>query len=138
MLNKGAWIITGGTHAGVMKYVGEAVRDYALASGTTGRTNVIAIGIASWGVLDQRETLMSPKVCTEGYFVGCMYERGLWENMHYIFVASGTTGRTNVIAIGIASWGVLDQRETLMSPKVCTKGYFVGYMYERGLWENMH
>ena len=68
------------------------------------------------GVLDQRETLMSPKVCTEGHFVGCMYESGA---VREYALASGTTGRTNVIAIGIASWGVLDQRETLMSPKVC-------------------
>ncbi|XP_041459667.1 transient receptor potential cation channel subfamily M member-like 2 isoform X2 [Lytechinus variegatus] len=50
-----AWIITGGTHAGVMKYVGDAVRDHTLANG---RSNVVAIGIASWGVIRNREKLI--------------------------------------------------------------------------------
>eukprot|EP00057_Strongylocentrotus_purpuratus_P010202 XP_011664676.1 PREDICTED: transient receptor potential cation channel subfamily M member 2 isoform X5 [Strongylocentrotus purpuratus] len=50
-----AWIITGGTHAGVMKYVGDAVRDHNLANG---RSNVVAIGIASWGVITNREKLI--------------------------------------------------------------------------------
>ena len=27
----GAWIVTGGRHYGVMKHVGEAVRDYTIA-----------------------------------------------------------------------------------------------------------
>ena len=48
-----------------MKYVGDAIKDYSLASGITGRSNVVAIGFASWGVIDQREKLISDKVrCT--------------------------------------------------------------------------
>ncbi|XP_030849301.1 transient receptor potential cation channel subfamily M member 2-like isoform X2 [Strongylocentrotus purpuratus] len=51
----GAWIITGGIHAGVMKYVGDAVRHHNLA---TGRSDIVAIGIASWGVIKNREKLI--------------------------------------------------------------------------------
>ncbi|XP_033100604.1 transient receptor potential cation channel subfamily M member-like 2 [Anneissia japonica] len=60
-LSTGAWIITGGTHAGVMKYVGDAVREQVEASGTLSRNNVVAIGIASWGVIDQKEKLTKGK-----------------------------------------------------------------------------
>ena len=45
-----------------MKYVGDAIRDYALASGNATRTNVVAIGIATWGVIDQRDKLINEKV----------------------------------------------------------------------------
>lgn len=45
-----------------MRYVGEAVRDYAIAAGGTAATNVVAIGIATWGVIDQQEALISQEV----------------------------------------------------------------------------
>ncbi|KAK3595125.1 hypothetical protein CHS0354_002378 [Potamilus streckersoni] len=51
---KGAWIITGGTKTGVMKLVGEAVTDPILTNGTTD-TNIVALGIATWGCLANRE-----------------------------------------------------------------------------------
>lgn len=54
----GAWIVTGGTNAGVMKHVGEAVRDFGLTS--EGR--VMAIGIASWGCIQSKEQLISADV----------------------------------------------------------------------------
>uniref|UniRef100_A0A2K5ELM0 Transient receptor potential cation channel subfamily M member 2 n=1 Tax=Aotus nancymaae TaxID=37293 RepID=A0A2K5ELM0_AOTNA len=44
----GAWIITGGSHAGVMKQVGEAVRDFSL-SRSYKEGEVITIGVATWG-----------------------------------------------------------------------------------------
>ena len=52
-----AWIITGGTHAGVMKHVGEAVRDYKTAHGS--QNSVVAIGLASWGVVSNKEELIN-------------------------------------------------------------------------------
>ena len=42
LLIVGAWIVTGGMHAGVMKHVGEAVRDHTIAHGN--KTQVVAIG----------------------------------------------------------------------------------------------
>lgn len=56
----GAWIITGGTHAGVMKHVGQAVRDYALSSSMHGK--IVAIGMATWGVIHNRDVLVHSEV----------------------------------------------------------------------------
>uniref|UniRef100_A0A3Q3FVU7 Transient receptor potential cation channel, subfamily M, member 2 n=1 Tax=Labrus bergylta TaxID=56723 RepID=A0A3Q3FVU7_9LABR len=44
----GAWIITGGTHAGVMKHVGQAVRDNALS-------------MATWGIIHNKDALVRPE-----------------------------------------------------------------------------
>ncbi|XP_070175133.1 transient receptor potential cation channel subfamily M member-like 2 [Littorina saxatilis] len=56
-LSTGAWIVTGGTAAGVMKHVGEAVRDYGL----TAEGRVICIGIAPWGCVQNKEVLIDPE-----------------------------------------------------------------------------
>ena len=56
----GAWIITGGTHAGVMRYVGEAVREFTDAHGL--KTNIVALGIAPWGVINNKESLIDEEV----------------------------------------------------------------------------
>ncbi|XP_061167153.1 transient receptor potential cation channel subfamily M member-like 2 [Saccostrea echinata] len=55
----GAWIITGGTNAGVMKHVGEAVRDYGLVSAST--NPIIVIGVATWGCIQNKEDLIDPE-----------------------------------------------------------------------------
>ncbi|XP_062614395.1 transient receptor potential cation channel subfamily M member-like 2 isoform X2 [Saccostrea cucullata] len=55
----GAWIITGGTNAGVMKHVGEAVRDYGLVSAST--NPIIVIGVATWGCIQNKEDLTDPE-----------------------------------------------------------------------------
>ncbi|XP_061181480.1 transient receptor potential cation channel subfamily M member 2-like [Saccostrea echinata] len=51
----GAWIITGGINAGVMRYVGEAMRDYWLTAAST--VPVVALGITTWGCVKNREDL---------------------------------------------------------------------------------
>ncbi|XP_016850135.2 transient receptor potential cation channel subfamily M member 4 [Anolis carolinensis] len=56
----GAWIMTGGLHAGVGRHVGEAVRDHTTAS-TNPSTHVVAMGIAPWGIVEQRRSLVNPK-----------------------------------------------------------------------------
>ena len=56
----GAWIITGGTNAGVMKHVGEAVRDYGLVSAST--NPIIVIGVATWGCIQNKEDLVDTEV----------------------------------------------------------------------------
>eukprot|EP00057_Strongylocentrotus_purpuratus_P015555 XP_011670029.1 PREDICTED: transient receptor potential cation channel subfamily M member 2-like [Strongylocentrotus purpuratus] len=65
----GAWIITGGIHAGVMKYVGDAVRHHNLA---TGRSDIVAIGIASWGVIKNREKLIDDNTSENAMAVAMM------------------------------------------------------------------
>ena len=49
--------MTGGSHAGVMKYVGQAVRDQALSSRST-HGQMVAIGMASWGAIHNRQALV--------------------------------------------------------------------------------
>ncbi|CAG09283.1 unnamed protein product, partial [Tetraodon nigroviridis] len=61
----GAWVITGGTHTGVMKHVGEAVKDYALSSST--HSQIVAIGVATWGIIHNRGSLVEPKYGNHGY-----------------------------------------------------------------------
>ncbi|XP_050628337.1 transient receptor potential cation channel subfamily M member 4 isoform X3 [Macaca thibetana thibetana] len=55
----GAWIVTGGLHTGIGRHVGVAVRDHQTAS--TGGTKVVAMGVAPWGVVRNRDTLTNPK-----------------------------------------------------------------------------
>ena len=61
VLYAGAWIITGGTLAGVMKHVGKAVRDYALSSGSM-QGQIVAIGVATWGIIHKRKALVHSEV----------------------------------------------------------------------------
>lgn len=56
----GAWIVTGGTNLGVMKHVGEAVRDYGLTSANS--SPIVAIGIATWGCVQKKDELISVDV----------------------------------------------------------------------------
>ena len=48
--------MTGGTHTGVMKHVGEAVRDYTIAHGN--KAKVVTIGIAPWGCVNNKDILV--------------------------------------------------------------------------------
>ncbi|XP_027251791.1 transient receptor potential cation channel subfamily M member 8 isoform X3 [Cricetulus griseus] len=60
-----AWILTGGTHYGLMKYIGEVVRDNTISRNS--EENIVAIGIAAWGMVSNRDTLI--RNCNdEGYF----------------------------------------------------------------------
>ena len=47
----------GGTNAGVMKHVGEAVKEQAITFGSEDKVNVI--GIATWGIVDRKDSLTS-------------------------------------------------------------------------------
>ncbi|KAK3605983.1 hypothetical protein CHS0354_019662 [Potamilus streckersoni] len=55
----GAWIISGGTNTGVMKHVGKAIKDHGLTA--TNQKPVVAIGIAPWGVIQNRNALEANK-----------------------------------------------------------------------------
>uniref|UniRef100_A0A3Q1J6J4 Transient receptor potential cation channel, subfamily M, member 2 n=1 Tax=Anabas testudineus TaxID=64144 RepID=A0A3Q1J6J4_ANATE len=92
----GAWIITGGTHVGVMKHVGHAVRDYALSSSSM-QGQVVAIGVATWGVIHNRDTLMSPEGCFPAHYSMDNTNQGrlsLLDNnhTHFLLVDDGTQG----------------------------------------------
>jgi hypothetical protein len=51
----------GGTNTGVMKHVGEAVRQIKVVGGASSDINVI--GVATWGIVDRGADLVS-EVCT--------------------------------------------------------------------------
>uniref|UniRef100_A0A3Q3GWC1 Transient receptor potential cation channel, subfamily M, member 5 n=1 Tax=Labrus bergylta TaxID=56723 RepID=A0A3Q3GWC1_9LABR len=57
----GAWILTNGFRFGITKHLGQAVRDHSLAS-TSSKVRVVAIGIAPWNMIHNREALLSAKV----------------------------------------------------------------------------
>lgn len=93
----GAWIVTGGMNAGVMKLVGEAVREHNVLSHYT-ENNIVALGIATWGIVDGNENLNSL------HGSGCFPAEYEFENVedkdrlspvdhnhtHFIFVDNGT------------------------------------------------
>ena len=54
------FFIEGGTNAGVMKHVGEAVKEHEITFGSEDKVNVI--GIATWGIVDRKDSLIAPKV----------------------------------------------------------------------------
>ncbi|XP_045396755.1 transient receptor potential cation channel subfamily M member 2 isoform X2 [Lemur catta] len=103
----GAWIITGGSHAGVMKQVGEAVRDFSLG-GSYKEGEVITIGVATWGTIHRREGLVHPTVSAAGTEGGFPAEYTLDEegqgsltcldsnHSHFILVDDGTHGQYGV------------------------------------------
>ncbi|NIG60614.1 transient receptor potential cation channel subfamily M member 2 [Pontoporia blainvillei] len=96
----GAWIITGGSHTGVMKQVGEAVRVFSL-SGSHNEGEVVTIGIATWGTLHKRESLIHPAGGFPAEYI--MDEDGQGHltcldsnHSHFILVDDGTHGRYGV------------------------------------------
>uniref|UniRef100_A0A8C6DTH7 Transient receptor potential cation channel subfamily M member 2 n=1 Tax=Moschus moschiferus TaxID=68415 RepID=A0A8C6DTH7_MOSMO len=96
----GAWVITGGSHTGVMKQVGEAVRDFSL-SGSFCEGEVVTIGIATWGALHNRESLIHPMGGFPAEYI--MDEEGQGHltcldsnHSHFILVDDGTHGHYGV------------------------------------------
>ncbi|XP_021567214.1 transient receptor potential cation channel subfamily M member 2 isoform X2 [Carlito syrichta] len=96
----GAWIITGGSHAGVMKQVGEAVRDFSLSSSYK-EGDVITIGVATWGTIHHRESLIHPMGSFPAEYI--LDEEGQGNltcldnnHSHFILVDDGTHGQYGV------------------------------------------
>ncbi|XP_062832545.1 transient receptor potential cation channel subfamily M member 2 isoform X1 [Anolis carolinensis] len=95
----GAWIITGGSHAGVMKQVGEAVRDFSMSSSFKGE--IVTIGIATWGTVYNRSSLMSPMGSFPAEYVMDEETQGNLSclnnnHTHFILVDDGTHGKYGV------------------------------------------
>ncbi|XP_033100595.1 transient receptor potential cation channel subfamily M member-like 2 isoform X2 [Anneissia japonica] len=131
-LSTGAWIISGGINSGIMRYVGDALpQDYALASGTMSRNNFVAIGIASWGVIHQKENLTKDKNNPYGpanYRMDVSGSVKLDPNhTHFLLVDNGTSGKFGTeirlraeIENVIAKQGIGDDKdEDLFVPTVC-------------------
>ncbi|XP_036767931.2 transient receptor potential cation channel subfamily M member 2 isoform X2 [Manis pentadactyla] len=96
----GAWIITGGSHTGVMKQVGEAVRDFSLSS-SYNKGEIVTIGIATWGTVHNRDSLIHPAGSFPAEYMvdedGQGHLTCLDSNhSHFILVDDGTHGRYGV------------------------------------------
>ncbi|GAA6230191.1 transient receptor potential cation channel subfamily M member 2 isoform X2 [Lates japonicus] len=96
----GAWIITGGTHTGVMKHVGQAVRDYAISSSSM-QGQIVAIGVATWGIIHNRDTLVHPEGCFPAHYLMDVKDQGRLScldnnHTHFLLVDDGTHGRYGV------------------------------------------
>ncbi|KAM6064667.1 transient receptor potential cation channel subfamily M member 2 isoform 2-T3 [Theristicus caerulescens] len=96
----GAWIITGGSHAGVMKQVGEAVRDFILSCSHK-EGEIVTIGIATWGTVYNRESLICPMGGFPAEYLLDEENQGSLScldsnHSHFILVDDGTHGRYGV------------------------------------------
>jgi transient receptor potential cation channel subfamily M protein 3 len=58
------WIITAGTDTGVVKHVSDIIRDQF----THSPNNLIVIGVAPWGVVNEKESLIGQDVITISQF----------------------------------------------------------------------
>uniref|UniRef100_A0A8C7N794 Transient receptor potential cation channel, subfamily M, member 2 n=1 Tax=Oncorhynchus kisutch TaxID=8019 RepID=A0A8C7N794_ONCKI len=92
----GAWIITGGTHAGVMKHVGQAVREYVLSSGSM-EGQIVAIGVATWGAIHNRRPLVHHEGRFPAHYSLDMQSQGHLScldnnHSHFLLVDDGTHG----------------------------------------------
>ncbi|TNN03107.1 hypothetical protein fugu_000136 [Takifugu bimaculatus] len=97
----GAWIITGGTHTGVMKHVGEAVKDYTLSSSV--QSQIVAIGIPTWGIIHNRDTLVQAELqgCFPAHYLMDEEGQGRFScldnnHTHFLLVDDGTHGHYGV------------------------------------------
>ncbi|XP_074551386.1 transient receptor potential cation channel subfamily M member 2 [Halichoeres trimaculatus] len=95
----GAWIITGGTHAGVMKHVGQAVRDYALSGSS--HSQIVAIGMATWGIIHNRDALVHPEGSFPAHYTMDIKGQGRLScldnnHTHFLLVDDGTQGHYGV------------------------------------------
>uniref|UniRef100_A0A8C6VKP2 Transient receptor potential cation channel subfamily M member 1 n=1 Tax=Naja naja TaxID=35670 RepID=A0A8C6VKP2_NAJNA len=57
-MTTGAWIFTGGVSTGIIRHVGDALKDHSSKS----RGRICAVGIAPWGIVENKEDLLGKDV----------------------------------------------------------------------------
>lgn len=88
----GAWIIASGTNTGVMKHVGDALGDTLMQS----RNNIVTIGIAPWGIVQNNRSLIGMDHVIEYHAVPEPSSSSvlLSQNQSYFLLAdNGTVGQ---------------------------------------------
>ncbi|KAF7642103.1 hypothetical protein LDENG_00264660, partial [Lucifuga dentata] len=96
-LSTGAWILTGGLREGVARCVGEAVRDHSAAAPSLSQNKVIAVGVAPWGLVHNRQQLINK----QGSFPARYYVQNTSRDsccldnnyQAFLLVDDGSTGR---------------------------------------------
>uniref|UniRef100_A0AAQ4QY56 Transient receptor potential melastatin 4b3 n=1 Tax=Gasterosteus aculeatus aculeatus TaxID=481459 RepID=A0AAQ4QY56_GASAC len=93
----GAWILTEGLREGVGRCVGEAVRDHATAASSVSVNKVVALGVAPWGLVDNRQQLVNPEGSFPAkYFVQNKHKDSCRLDNNYqafLLVDDGSVGR---------------------------------------------
>ncbi|XP_072806760.1 transient receptor potential cation channel subfamily M member 1 isoform X4 [Vicugna pacos] len=91
-MTTGAWIFTGGVSTGVISHVGDALKDHSSKS----RGRVCAIGIAPWGIVENKEDLVGKDV-TRVYqtMSNPLSKLSVLNNSHthFILADNGTVGK---------------------------------------------
>nr|XP_008120959.1 PREDICTED: transient receptor potential cation channel subfamily M member 7 isoform X1 [Anolis carolinensis] len=88
----GAWIITGGVNTGVAKHVGDALKEHASRSSR----KICTIGIAPWGVIENRNDLVGRDVVAPYQtLLNPLSKLNVLNNLHshFILVDDGTVGK---------------------------------------------
>uniref|UniRef100_A0AAQ6IU29 Transient receptor potential cation channel, subfamily M, member 1a n=1 Tax=Anabas testudineus TaxID=64144 RepID=A0AAQ6IU29_ANATE len=88
----GAWIFTGGVSTGVIRHVGDALKDHSSKS----RGKVCAIGIAPWGIIENKEDLIGRDVTRPYQTMSNPLSKLSVLNSshsHFILADNGTTGK---------------------------------------------
>ncbi|KAM8876081.1 transient receptor potential cation channel subfamily M member 1-like isoform 2-T2 [Synchiropus picturatus] len=88
----GAWIFTGGVSTGVIRHVGDALKDHSSKS----RGKVCAIGIAPWGIIENKEDLIGRDVSRPYQSMSNPLSKLSVLNSshsHFILADNGTSGK---------------------------------------------
>ncbi|XP_052793004.1 transient receptor potential cation channel subfamily M member 3-like isoform X2 [Mya arenaria] len=88
----GAWIITSGTNTGVTRHVGDAISDRTLKA----KNKIIAIGIAPWGIVENKDELIGKDVIVPYHCVSSPRTNyAVLNNNHsyFLLVDNGTVGK---------------------------------------------
>ncbi|XP_048188387.1 transient receptor potential cation channel subfamily M member 7 isoform X3 [Perognathus longimembris pacificus] len=88
----GAWILTGGVNTGVAKHVGDALKEHASRSSR----KICTIGIAPWGVIENRNDLVGRDVIAPYQtLLNPLSKLNVLNNLHshFILVDDGTVGK---------------------------------------------
>ncbi|XP_072888878.1 transient receptor potential cation channel subfamily M member 7 isoform X4 [Hemitrygon akajei] len=88
----GAWILTGGVNAGVVKHVGDALKEHISRSSR----KICTIGIAPWGVIENRNDLVGRDVIVPYQtLLNPLSKLNILNSLHshFILVDDGTVGK---------------------------------------------
>ncbi|KAF3832389.1 hypothetical protein F7725_026054 [Dissostichus mawsoni] len=88
----GAWILTGGVNTGVAKHVGDALKEHCSRSSK----KICTIGIAPWGVLENRNDLIGRDIIAPYQtLLNPLSKLNVLNNLHshFLLVDDGTVGR---------------------------------------------
>ncbi|KAJ8393101.1 hypothetical protein AAFF_G00067840 [Aldrovandia affinis] len=91
-VSAGAWILTGGVNTGVAKHVGDALKEHSSGSARKIRT----IGVAPWGVIENRNDLIGRDVVTPYQtLLNPLSKLNVLNNLHshFLLVDDGTVGK---------------------------------------------